>query len=764
MTNPKNRRNIVFIFLLTLVLFSGCQHDPDPTPYYTVSVASGISNGKISVSHTSAKAGQSITVTATPDSGYQLQSGSLTYNDGTEHAITGTTFTMPAANVTVSAAFVPDGATQYTITVTQPTGGTILPSSSTASSGQQITLTVTPASGKKLVTGSLKFNDTSIPVSGNIGTFAMPAGNVTITAEFEDLATDEYSIEVSSPIEGGSIAIPSTGISGGTITVTVTPASGYQLQSGSLKYNDGTDHTITGNAFTMPAANVTVSAAFEKIPYTVTASTVTGGTIAIAGGATPHYIGDTITLTVTPASGYQLQSGSLTYNDTVISGPPYTFTMPAANVTVSAAFEKIPYTVTASTVTGGTIEIAGGATPHYIGDTITVTVTPNPGYQPQSGSLKYNDGTNDTLIVTGGPTAYTFTMPAANVTVSAAFVPDGTTQYTITVTQPTGGTILPSSSAASSGQQITLTVTPNPGYQLQSGSLTYNDTVISGPPYTFTMPAANVTVNAVFAKIPYTVTASTVTGGTIEIAGGATPHYIGDTITLTVTPASGYQLQSGSLTYNDTVISGPPYTFTMPAANVTVSAAFYVPVTGVSVTPSVATLAPDTSLPLTAAITPLNAANTAVTWESSNSYVASVSGSGLTATVTAHTDGTATITATATTVDGSFTDTCVVTVTAGSGFIFEFDGFEDESIDLTLDTEHDLSRSDYDTLTVDYTGTGTVTGWYLDGEWFDYESSITISAYDIISLGTHYLSVVVSYSVDSVTAYASKEISFRIVE
>jgi formylglycine-generating enzyme required for sulfatase activity len=50
---------------------------------------------------------------------------------------------------------------------------------------------------------------------------------------------------------------------GTTITLTVTPASGYSL--GSLKYNDGSDHTITGTSFTMPAANVTVSGTFTAV-------------------------------------------------------------------------------------------------------------------------------------------------------------------------------------------------------------------------------------------------------------------------------------------------------------------------------------------------------------------------------------------------------------------------------------------------------------------------------------------------------------------
>jgi uncharacterized repeat protein (TIGR02543 family) len=71
--------------------------------------------------------------------------------------------------------------------------------------------------------------------------------------------------------------------------------------------------------------------------------------------------------------------------------------------------------------------------------------------------------------------------------------------YTITTGTFTSGSVSPSPAAAVAGTTITLTVTPSEGYVLRSGSLMYNSMVItSGPPYTFTMPAANVTISAVF--------------------------------------------------------------------------------------------------------------------------------------------------------------------------------------------------------------------------------------------------------------------------
>ena len=85
----------------------------------------------------------------------------------------------------------------------------------------------------------------------------------------------------------------------------------------------------------------------------------------------------------------------------------------------------------------------------------------------------------------------------------------------------------------------------------------------------------------------------------------------------------------------------------------------YVPVTGVSLNKSTASVTAGTNLTLSATVTPSNATNRAVTWSTSNASVATVSTAGL---VRGVTPGTATITVT--TVDGGYTATCAVTVVA----------------------------------------------------------------------------------------------------
>lgn len=83
-----------------------------------------------------------------------------------------------------------------------------------------------------------------------------------------------------------------------------------------------------------------------------------------------------------------------------------------------------------------------------------------------------------------------------------------------------------------------------------------------------------------------------------------------------------------------------------------------VAVTGVSLNKESTTISVGGSETLTATIAPSNATDTAVTWTSDDTDVATVADG----VVTGESEGTATITVT--THDGSFTDTCEVTVSA----------------------------------------------------------------------------------------------------
>lgn len=86
---------------------SGGGSTPEPeTKKYNVTIDSNIANGTVTASATSAEAGAKVTLTATPSTGYEFGSWNVT-NTSTSATIdvTNNQFTMPEANVNVSATF-----------------------------------------------------------------------------------------------------------------------------------------------------------------------------------------------------------------------------------------------------------------------------------------------------------------------------------------------------------------------------------------------------------------------------------------------------------------------------------------------------------------------------------------------------------------------------------------------------------------------------------------------------------------------------------
>lgn len=391
--------------------------------YYGIAPANAITiepltNGKITTT-SPAPEGKKVTLTIKPTTGYVLDTISVKTASGTEVAVTGSvtskTFTMPAEAVTVSATF---KKADYKITIKATNGKVTAPA--TAQYNEKVSISVTPDPGYELSTISVKKGSTKVTLNED-NTFTMPAGAVTVTATFKAIP---YDIAVAEGIANGMVTVEAeTATVGTAVPVTVSPAEGYALKE--LYYTtEGSDehHAIEavddGYTLNMPAEAVTIHAAFQKLTYTVTvAEGIEHGTIA-ASATFPW--DDTVTVTVTPDTGYELEKltytaeGSETAEEvTANEDGAYTFTMPKANVVLNASFQKSIYTVTVDEkIENGKITVDPKTA--SMGDTVTVSATPEEGYEL------------DAITVTSGKTAVTvkdgkFTMPAGNVTVSATF-------------------------------------------------------------------------------------------------------------------------------------------------------------------------------------------------------------------------------------------------------------------------------------------------------------------------------------------------------
>jgi hypothetical protein len=236
------------------------------------------------------------------------------------------------------------------------THGKVTANTASAAAGTTVTLTVSPDANYQLTANSLavKKADNSVVTvtgSGNTYTFTMPSGGATVTAQFEAVPPNSYSVTIDPAVTNGSVsANPAGAVAGTEITLTVTPAAEYRLEGKPTVTSGGSAVTVTGSGntwkFTMPAGDATVTAQFTAITYPITIdSSIAHGTV--TANTTSATVGTEITLTVTPASAeYQLKEGSLKVNDGAVAVTPgsdntYTFKMPSGGVTVAAVFEAV---------------------------------------------------------------------------------------------------------------------------------------------------------------------------------------------------------------------------------------------------------------------------------------------------------------------------------------------------------------------------------------------------------------------------------------
>jgi len=88
-------------------------------------------------------------------------------------------------------------------------------------------------------------------------------------------APASFTVTVADTQNGTVTADKTTAAANDTITLTITPASGYQVQAITVTDVDNNPVTVTNNSFTMPAANVKVTVTFiaesvQPTTYTVT--------------------------------------------------------------------------------------------------------------------------------------------------------------------------------------------------------------------------------------------------------------------------------------------------------------------------------------------------------------------------------------------------------------------------------------------------------------------------------------------------------------
>lgn len=437
----------------------------------------------------------------------------------------------------------------------------------------------------------------------------------------------------------------------------------------------GISYTITNpfgtaGSWTLKVYNLLDENMYYNISLTVAAIPVTN--IAMSQASASLYVGGTVQLdaTVTPSNATNadyvwasLDESVVTVSETglvtavAVGGTTVTATATdgsgvygSCTITVTAKPASTDYDIDATTTTQVTTNST--STVVFTNSPVTVTIA------------KSSSSTNANNYVASGTNKHTraysgqrFTISAGGASISSIVIHGTSDKGVSGFTSPTWT----NASKASSGNEVTLTPTDATSdvYCTVSGTVSFSGVTVTVGGGSGSTPVYPTSISLSAASNSISI------GATTQLTVGYTPS---DTNVKNVTYTSSSEsiatvsntglvtgVAQGSATITATAQTAEGTTTATTSITVTPIA-----VTSVSLSSNSETIKVGKTVTLTPTISPSNATNKNVTWTSSNTSVATVSGG----TVTGVSAGTATITVT--TVSGSKTATCTVVVQEAS--------------------------------------------------------------------------------------------------
>lgn len=190
----KKLKKLTWVAYCLLVLMASCSEDNEngSKPMYTVTVTV-LENGTVTADPTSCEAGETVTLTATPNEGFifvkwTVKSGEVILADATANPIE---FTMPKSNIALEASFAEE-IIPYAIRVTSGGNGSAKAlvgetEATEAAEGTPVVLTATSDEGYEFVAWSITGLELSEEeLTKNPLNITMPAGEISAAASFKE--------------------------------------------------------------------------------------------------------------------------------------------------------------------------------------------------------------------------------------------------------------------------------------------------------------------------------------------------------------------------------------------------------------------------------------------------------------------------------------------------------------------------------------------------------------------------------------------------
>ena len=219
--------------------------------------------------------------------------------------------------------------------------------------------------------------------------------------EFDNLSVT-YDVEVPTKditivVNGSGTVDPSEGIhsyyEGQTLILTAIPAFGFEFDSWSGDLT-GTENPVT---ITMDT-DKNIVALFVEIPSYALTVTAENGSVSMDPAVGSYLEGTEVTLSATPDPGYEFEgwSGDLSGIEN-----PVTLTMDA-DKNITAVFSEIPTYTMSITAENGSVSMDPDADAYMYGTEVTLTASPDAGYEFNEWSGDVSGTTNPVTITVNG--------------------------------------------------------------------------------------------------------------------------------------------------------------------------------------------------------------------------------------------------------------------------------------------------------------------------------------------------------------------------
>jgi uncharacterized protein YjdB len=519
------------------------------------------------------------------------------------------------------------------------TGVSVTPASSTLAVGgtQQLTPTVAPSNATNKAVTYSSSNNAVATVSASGLITAMASGTATITV---------------TTVDQGKTATCA-------VTVSIVPVTGVTVSPTSATLAVGGTQQLTSTVAPANATNKTVTYSSNNTGV----ATVNGSGLVTAVGS------GSATITVTTQDGSKTATAAITVNTSYVAVTSVSLNPTSATLAVGGTQQLTP-TILPSNATNkavtyssnntgvATVNAAGLVTAVGSGSA-TITVTTQDGAKTATAAITVNGSNVAVTSVSLSPTSATLAVGGTQ-QLTPTILPSNATNKAVTYSSNNTGVATVNGSglvtAISAGSAIII-VTTQDGAKTAAAAITVNTNSSSGFTVNFFRPANWGTAIKIYwwSAMPAGALAdASWPGVNMTDAGNGWYSYTFTNITASNLIFNDGTNQTADLNRNKTGwYMNNIWSDTKPGTSIAV--------TGLTISPTTATLNVGGTQQLTPTVAPSDATNKTVTYSSNNTGVATVNGSGL---LTAVSSGSAIITVT--TQDGAKTATAAITVNTSS--------------------------------------------------------------------------------------------------